>query len=153
MRRIFLTLILAAAAASPALGQGRDKSSNSGVRNAIESASKKFAEVFSKGDAAALAAMYADGARVLPPNSTMVEGRQRIQELWQNLINTGAQLSLSTTDVEGRGDLAYEVGTYNLTNPDGKADTGKYVVVWRRQKDAWKLAADIWNSDLPASGQ
>ena len=29
-------------------------------------------------------------------------------------------------------------------------DTGKYVVVFRKQADgAWKVAADIFNSDLP----
>ena len=31
-------------------------------------------------------------------------------------------------------------------------DTGKYVVVWRKIGSEWKAAADIFNSDLPASG-
>jgi len=153
MKKILLTLIIAAAAAAPAMGQTKDSKSNSGMRSAIETASKKFVEVFSKGDAAGLAAMYAEGARVLPPNSTAIEGKQSIQELWQAFINTGAKISLSTTYVEGRDDLAYEVGTYKLTPSAGKQDTGKFVVVWKRQNRAWKIAADIWNSDLPATGQ
>jgi ketosteroid isomerase-like protein len=52
------------------------------------------------------------------------------------------------------GDTAYEVGAYMMRlQPPGAAvvnGTGKYVVVWQRQGDgAWKLAVDIWNTDLP----
>jgi len=29
-------------------------------------------------------------------------------------------------------------------------DRGKFVVVWKKQADgAWKIVADIWNSDMP----
>ena len=51
--------------------------------------------------------------------------------------------------------MALDRGTYSLTiAPDGTAqtDTGKYVVVWRKIGREWKVAADIFNSDLPASG-
>ena len=39
-------------------------------------------------------------------------------------------------------------------SPGGEplTDTGKYVVVWRKIDGKWKAAADIFNSDLPASG-
>jgi ketosteroid isomerase-like protein len=38
--------------------------------------------------------------------------------------------------------------------PNGTAQTGngKYVVVWRKIGSEWKVAADIFNSDLPACG-
>ena len=57
--------------------------------------------------------------------------------------------------VSSSGDMALDRGTYRLTiAPGGKAqvDTGKYVVVWRKIGGEWKVAADIFNSDLPASG-
>jgi ketosteroid isomerase-like protein len=31
----------------------------------------------------------------------------------------------------------------------GTSDPGKYVVVWKRQEDDWKLAVDIWNTNSP----
>jgi ketosteroid isomerase-like protein len=83
----------------------------------------------------------------------MVQGRQRIQELWQSLINTGAKLTLITSDAEAHGNVVHEVGTYELIFPGNKRDAGKYVVVWRRQKGDWKLAVDIWNSNMPLLGQ
>ena len=154
MNRIFSVLVIMIVAVSVTPGQTKgNKASGSGIRNAIEAASKGFVEALSKGDAAKIADMYAEGARVLPPNGPMVQERQRIQEFWQGFINTGAKLSLSTSDVEAKGNVVYEVGTYDLIFPDNKRDAGKYVVVWRRQKGDWKLAVDIWNSNMPVSSK
>ena len=154
MNRIFLALVILIVAAPLSLGQTKgNKTSDGNIRSAIEAANKRFVEAFSKGDAARIADMYAEGARVMPPNSPMLQGRQRIQELWQSFINTGAKLILSTSDVEAQGNVVNEVGTYELIFPDNKRDAGKYVVVWRRQKGGWKLAVDIWNSNMPVLGQ
>ena len=149
MNRIFLVLVIMIVTVSVSLGQTKgNKASGGNIRNAIEAASKGFVEALSKGEAAKIADMYAEGARVLPPNSPMVQERQRIQEFWQGFINSGAKLLLSTSDVEAQGNVAIEVGTYELISPDGKRDSGKFVVVWRRHKKDWKLAVDIWNSNL-----
>ncbi len=154
MNRIFLALVILIVAAPFSLGQTKgNKTSDGNIRNTIEAANKKFVETFSRGDAARIADMYAEGARVMPPNSPMVQGRQRIQELWQSLIDTGAKFKLNTSDAEAQGNAIYEVGTYELIFPDNKRDAGKYVVVWRRQKGGWKLAVDIWNSNMPLLGQ
>ncbi len=154
MNRIFLALVILIVAAPFSLGQTKgNKTSDGNIRNTIEAANKKFVETFSRGDAARIADMYAEGARVMPPNSPMVQGRQRIQELWQSLIDTGAKFKLNTSDAEAQGNAIYEVGTYELIFPDNKRDAGKYVVVWRRQKGDWKLAVDIWNSNMPLLGQ
>ena len=154
INRISLVLVMMIAAVSVSLGQTKgNKASGANIRNDIEAASKGFAETLSKGDAAKIADMYAEGARVLPPNGPVVQERQRIQEFWQGFINTGAKLSLSTSDVEAQGNVAIEIGTYEMISPDNKRDTGKFVVVWRRHKKDWKLAIDIWNSDMPVSSK
>ena len=153
MNRILLIPVTILLAVSLSSGQTKaNKTSATGIRTAIEAANKSFAEALGRGEAAKVADMYAAGAQVLPPNSPMIKERQKIQEFWQGLINTGAKLSLSTSDVEAHGDMAYEVGTYELIFPDNKRDAGKYLVVWKRQNGAWKLAVDTWNSDMPVSG-
>ena len=152
MNRIFLVLVILIVGVSVSRGQTKgNKASDSNIRNAIEAASKGFAEALSKGEASKIADMYAEGARVLPPNSPIVQERQRIQEFWQGFIDSGAKLSLTTADVEAQGNVAIEVGTYELISPDNKRDAGKFVVVWRRHKKDWKLAVDIWNSNMPVS--
>jgi hypothetical protein len=44
--------------------------------------------------------------------------------------------------------LDMRLGKYKM-NAAGNGDTGKYIVVWKRQDGVWKLHADIWNSDAP----
>ena len=154
MNRILLVLVTLAVSFSLSSGQAKgNKTSGGNIRNAIEAANKRFAEALGKGEAGKIADMYADGARVLPPNSPMVQERQSIQEFWQTIINMGAKLSLSTATVEAHGDVVHEVGTYEMILPDNKRDSGKYVVIWKREKGDWKLAVDIWNSNIPASSK
>jgi uncharacterized protein (TIGR02246 family) len=157
MRRTFLLLAAVILAASSALGQAKDGKGGE-VRAAVEAANKQFIAAFNKGDAAAVAAMYSADARLLPPNGPMGEGRQAVQQFWQGAIGAGLKLvSLETLHVESQGNLAFEVGRYTLTAPKTgggtTTDTGKYVVVWEREGDKWKLAADIWNSDASAQAQ
>jgi uncharacterized protein (TIGR02246 family) len=109
-------------------------------------------------DAAAIAALYAEDGAVMPPNATIGKGRAAIQQTWASLMQTpGFDLTFVPEQiiVSSSGDMALDRGTYKLAvAPDGTArtDTGKYVVVWRKIGSEWKAAADIFNSDLPASG-
>lgn len=149
MNRIFLVLVMMIVAVSVSLGQAKgNKAAGNSIRNEIEAVSQGFAKALSKGEAAKIAEMYAEGARVMPPNGSMVRERTKIQQFWQGFIDSGAKLSLSTSDVEAQGNVAIEVGTYEMISSDGKRDSGKFVVVWRRHKTGWKLAVDIWNSNL-----
>jgi uncharacterized protein (TIGR02246 family) len=121
------------------------------VRRAIEEGNAKFGEAVRKGDGAAIAALYTEDATVLPPDSDMVKGRAGIEAFWKGGLQMGIKEAvLTTVDVSGAGDLAYEIGRFALkVQPQGKEiieQKGKYVVVWKRAPDAvWKLHVDIWN--------
>lgn len=125
------------------------------VRKAIEAGNAKWVEAFNRGDTAGVAASYTDDATLLPPNNEMIQGRQGIQKFWSGAIEMGLKdASLTTVDVGGSGDTAYEIGKYTLkiqaAGQEGVTDSGKYLVVWQRQANGtWKLHADIWNSSLP----
>lgn len=128
------------------------RAQDAGVRAAIEAANKQFLTVFAKQDAAGLAAFYTTNGEAYPPNSNVVRGRAEIQKMWKSVIDSGiAGATLTTTEVESSGDLAYESGTYEMKTKDGKvADRGKYVVVWKRVAGKWMLHRDIWNTSQPA---
>jgi ketosteroid isomerase-like protein len=56
--------------------------------------------------------------------------------------------------VEAHGDMAYEVGKLTLKGEDGTVlDSGKYVVIWKRENGQWRLHRDIWNTSMPAPEQ
>ena len=126
------------------------------VRSAIEGTNAQFVAAANRGDTAAVAALYTADAVVLPPNAEMVRGRQAIRGFFDALIQQMGvpRLTLDTIQVDEVGDTACEVGAYTmkLQPPGGEAvsDSGKYVVVWKRQSDgSWKLAVDIWNTNAP----
>jgi uncharacterized protein (TIGR02246 family) len=109
-------------------------------------------------DASGIAKMYAEDGAVMPPNAPIGKGRAAIQQAWASMMRTpGFDLTFNPEQIviSSSGDMALDQGTYTLTvAPAGapQTDTGKYVVVWRKIGGDWKAVADIFNSNLPASG-
>ena len=149
-RFVVLTPWVFAALAVPAPASAADA-----VRSAIEAANARFVELFGKGDAAALAALYTEDAQVLPPNGEIVGGRSAVQTFWKGVMDAGVKgAKLTAVEVTPSGNMAYEVGRYELSGADGKTlDGGKYVVIWKREGSRWKLHRDIWNTSAPPAAR
>lgn len=130
------------------------------VQEAISAKDQAFAEAFTAGDAAAIAAQYAPDAVVLPPNGERIEGPAAIQETFAGMLAEipGTSLSLTTNNVQvaAAGDYAYGVGSYSMSGPapDGTewSDQGKYLAVWKNVDGDWQMVVDTWNSDNPVPG-
>ncbi|MFP6625655.1 MAG: DUF4440 domain-containing protein [Deltaproteobacteria bacterium] len=126
------------------------------VRSAIEGANKKWEATASRGDGPGVAALYTAQGQLFPPLPTLgdlISGTQAIGQFWQAVFDSGVQgVSLVTVEVESHGDTAYEVGKFELRGADGKVlDYGKYIVIWKKEGDSWKLHRDIWTtSGTPA---
>ena len=125
------------------------------VEEAIRDGTKRFGEAYNRGDMAAAVEFYTDDAKFLPPNMQTVSGKQSIKEFFEAGKAMGLRrLDFETIEVGYDDNLAYERGAINITiEPEGglsMTDKGKYLVVLKRQADgSWKVALDIWNSDLP----
>jgi uncharacterized protein (TIGR02246 family) len=125
------------------------------IRAALEAGKRKFEEAVSRGDGAALAALYTPEAQLLPAQSDFVTGTKAIGEFWQGVFDSGIKAaSLTTVEVNSHGDAAHEIGRYELRAADGKVlDKGKYVVIWKQEGGTWKLHRDIWTTSVPAPQQ
>lgn len=120
------------------------------VRSDIEAANQKFGAAYAKGDAAAIARLYTPHATVFPPGSDMVTGRDGIQKVWADAIQSGLKITgLQTVSVEQYGNAAREIGRFTAEAPNAQKQmaklNGKYVVVWKRVNGTWMLDSDIWN--------
>ncbi len=95
----------------------------------------------------------ADFVRGQPFTFTKAEMREHLQKTF----DPADQLTWKPVkiDVAASGDLAYSLGTWQLKgkDPSGNevAQTGKYITVWKKQKDgSWRVVADTGTVDPPA---
>jgi len=122
------------------------------VRKVIDSTNAVFGSMVSKGDSVGLASLYTSDAKFMMPNAPTVSGRSGIQSAFAGLFAAMGTpgLTLTTTDIWGTDELITEVGTFTMTDKNGKEiDKGKYVDLWKMEDGKWKLHRDIFNSDLP----
>jgi ketosteroid isomerase-like protein len=125
---------------------------------AIRGLNDTFGRLFSTGQWDSLAAMYTTDAVLMVPNAPPMVGRDAIRA---GFTNMGAQMKsytlvLRTDTVIANGPFAVEQGRYTdsgtTTAGVATADTGKYLVQWWKTPDGWRLARDIFNSNLPQPG-
>ncbi len=131
-------------AASPILGADD-------IKKQIDAANAEFARLFDADDAAGLAARYTEDGQLLPPNMETVTGRAAIEVYWAAAVQGAAKLTLTAIEVEQHGDTAIETGHAEITDAAGKQmDAAKYIVIWKKVGNDWKMHKDIFNSNLPA---
>jgi len=105
----------------------------------------------------ATVAYYADEASIFPPNAPTATGKNAIRHVWAQFFAMPGFLVTChpvKTEASRSGDIGYTQGPYELAFNDAKGNTvkdrGKYLAVWKKQSDgAWRVVADIFNSDLP----
>ena len=152
-RRPFALLLLVGF--SFACQQKKQTDTRAADESAIRAAVGAWSQAAAAKDLEKSLSFYADDASVLPFNAPIATGRAQVRQFWSQLMSNPAYgLHFGSTKVEAArsGDLAYEVGTFDLTlgDPKGKTTTnhGKYVVVWKKQESGeWKATADIFNTD------
>jgi uncharacterized protein (TIGR02246 family) len=122
----------------------------------IRELSRQWSEAMRRQDVAALLAMYTGDAVIYEPGLAPITGGEGLRQHFEEL----AALEILTIDDEIRdvevarsGDLAVESGYSRWEWRDGEGrqhlEHGPYVVVWRRQDGAWRVAKEIFNSDRP----
>jgi uncharacterized protein (TIGR02246 family) len=121
---------------------------SSAQKGEIEATNAKLIEFFNKGDFAGIASLYSTDATALPPGSAAVRGATAIEAMWKTMAEQLGDLKLTTVDVKPLGaSAAREIGTYSLKTKGSTPQeaSGKYVVVWEKVGNDWKLGTDIWN--------
>jgi uncharacterized protein (TIGR02246 family) len=123
------------------------------VRSAIIAANERFMATYRRGDARGMAELYTDDGQVLPPHADFVSGKPALEAMWQSFMDAGVkEIQLHTGEVEQHGDTAFEVSRGTMLADGGQViDEAKYIVIWKREPDGWKLHRDIFNSSRPAT--
>ena len=122
-------------------------------REAIEAVVGELLAAMNSGDAASAVKHWGEDGTILPPNQAMAMGSENIQAFLQGMMDMGLKLETKTVKLEIMGDMAYRIGKYDLTMQPQEGvtiqDSGKFVQVFRREYDTWKLVTSIFNSSMP----
>lgn len=110
-----------------------------------------FSASFIAGDVETLANLYTIDGKILPPGIKIVEGRAAIKEKW--ILPEGMKTlrhKITPQEIKIIGKYAYDIGYYAgaTQQVDGTESTwqGKYVIVWKKVNNDWKIDTDIWNN-------
>jgi ketosteroid isomerase-like protein len=113
--------------------------------------SAAFSQSYMDGDFEAIANAYTENGLLLPPGSDIIQGREKIKSRWT--LPQGVQVILHKAipeKIEVIGSTAYDVGYYHgkTLRKDGSEASwkGKYVIIWKKEANEWKIDSDIWNN-------
>jgi len=122
-----------------------------GAKEVIAEQNKKFEEAFAKRDAPAIAEQYGNDAQCLYDGQDIIRGKKAIEEAWKEILSSQAKkVKIQTLEIEEHRDWAVETGKYSMTDADWKVIyDGKYMVIWKRDGDGWKIHRDMGNSNRP----
>jgi ketosteroid isomerase-like protein len=127
-------------------------------KTALQTADADWSKSVATG-ADAFAAFVAQDGVVMPPNEPAVSGAA-VKDWAAKMIampGFGVTWASNVVEVAASGDVGYTSGTYDLhaNGPGGApfSDHGKYLTVWKKDASgAWKVAYDMFNSDVPMPG-
>jgi ketosteroid isomerase-like protein len=162
MRSLVAITVVFVAAACTQAGEG----AMSGSARITAADSSAIVALDARLKAAALAANWdawgaeytSDPVRYAPNMPTLVG--KAAADAFNHASPKFSTFDVAVTSVTGRGDLAVTTGTFKASAPAGKDasgkavpatnDEGKFMQLLLKQADgSWKVARDIWNSDLP----
>jgi uncharacterized protein (TIGR02246 family) len=145
-----LPLLASSACAHAPAGPAAPAMGTAEVRAIIETTNARFAAALVKGDAPALAALFAEDGQAIPGAAKgFVTGRAALAEYYAGRLKAARYLeaTITTVEVEVSGDVAWETGTNRVVVQVGESApvtrTGRYLVVWKRGTDGtWRYRVD-----------
>lgn len=111
------------------------------------------------GDVEANLAGFTDDQIYMPPNSPPVRGKSELESLMRAWVdNYAVEIEMEPEETVVSGDWAFQWGVLRgeMRQRESERTTTmdwKFMYVYRREPDGdWKIARDIYNSNVPESG-
>ena len=116
-------------------------------KDALLAADRAWAETVK--DVDKFTSYFASDATIYALGMPAVTGADAIKKTFVEMTSApGFALSFAPAEavVAASGDIGYTSGTYEMPAA-GASEKGKYVTVWKKEGDAWKVTEDIFNAD------
>ena len=120
----------------------------------LESYRCKFHEYVSRRDVEGLTSLYTENASLMANNTPTYEGHVKITDFYKNSFKEGVKdVILSPIEIIDIGDYVAERGSATITVKTSESETldlnEKYIVLWKRTPEGFKMHWDMFNSNNP----
>lgn len=144
------TLLIAIALlfTTPAFGQvfeGDQEEIDKILRNVAQ-----FSEYYVNGETEKLVNCYTEDGKVFPGRRDIIEGQEGLRKYW--MPREGSKVlrhKINPVEIRVVENTAYDYGYYEGTSQNAEGENrdfkGKYVIVWHKVGEDWKIYLDIWN--------
>ncbi len=107
----------------------------------------KWSDMFGERDLDGVMQLMKKNSVLIMPGEEPVVGIEDIRRATKAMLESEDQVSWKSdfARVSSGGDMAYDYGTATTIRPDGTTVEGYYLVVWVKENDEWKIAADMFN--------
>jgi ketosteroid isomerase-like protein len=116
----------------------------------IEENTIAFSKAYVNADYDSLANFYTADAKIFPNNTPIITGRDAIKKQW--ILPEGVKTlyhKVTPSEITIENNYAHDYGIYEgktLTKEEKEVSwKGKYVIVWKKINNDWKIYLDIWN--------
>ncbi|WP_411031187.1 YybH family protein [Spongiimicrobium sp. 3-5] len=123
---------------------------NEAEKTKILAVLQKFSQDYMEANYNGMLQAYTADAKIFPTDVDVIEGHEAIKNRW--MLGKGAKIlhhKMTPVEINFLGAHAYDYGYYEgkTKKVDGSVVDwkGKYVVVWKKQGNTWKMYLDIWN--------
>src|SRR5262245_25548320 len=116
------------------------------VKSQIDMQNEAFDKAYAAHDFKTLAEFYEEDAVVYPQGADIIKGRDGIRKLWESYEKDMTAVDYQTIEVLDAGNFAIQFGKYDSTY-QGKPDRGRYMTVWKKDGDTWRIVRDSWYSN------
>jgi ketosteroid isomerase-like protein len=151
---LVLTLSATVASAQLLLGVTEPRS---GIDPVLTKLADDFVEAFNDKDVARVVEFYDDNAVLMLPNAPLMRGKAAIAEYYKSQFAKGITgLRRTAMEAKTSGEYAFDAGTSSVQIHPGnlmtlgvgapKREDSKYVLVYKRVTNEWKIAYEIFNA-------
>ncbi len=114
---------------------------------AITQLESEWSEMFGARDLDGVAALMAQNTVLIMPGSEPIVGVDKVRAATEEMLKADGEVSWASdfAFVAPSGDMAYDYGTATTKLADASIVKGKYLVVWVKEHDQWKIAAEMFN--------
>jgi ketosteroid isomerase-like protein len=137
-----------------------DQDRHAADARSLDELQKRVDAAIMAGDMDTYSALLTADAVLMPPSGPAVEGRDAILAWSRAFAKSFSFEAYQPADAELviAGDWAFRRASFRVTlaplaGGPKVIDSGKFIILYKRDGGKWKVARDIWNSDGPPNNE